>query len=66
MSLEEYEGKWAIYDIEGEKHYVMPLCPNCGKFIKMGHILVNGFGSTKVEGFSCKRCGEIEPERMFL
>ena len=66
MSLEEYEGRYLVYDIEGSDHYVIPHCPNCGRFIKTGSIWVNGAGNTKAKGFNCKKCGEIEPERFFV
>lgn len=36
-------------------------CPECGKYLKAGEVLTNMAGEAKVQGWTCKKHGEIEP-----
>lgn len=36
-------------------------CPECGRYLKAGEILVNLNGDAKAQGFICKKHGEVEP-----
>lgn len=59
--------KVAVFDVGesdlGESDLlVYPRCPECGKFIKEGNILVNGLDEVKFTGWVCKTHGEVTPD----
>ena len=56
-----YSGGWWLYESKEGNLLVMPVCPECHKFIKMGRVLMSD-SAMKFEGFICKTHGEIEPE----
>ena len=40
---------------------VYRVCPNCSRFLKKGAVLTNRIGNIRLEGWTCSRCGEVEP-----
>ena len=36
-------------------------CPECGRYLKSGIVLTNLAGEAKVQGWTCKKHGEVEP-----
>lgn len=36
-------------------------CPECGKYLKTGEVLTNLADEAKVQGWTCKKHGEVEP-----
>ena len=40
---------------------VYRLCPECSRFVKSGKASVNLLGDVRLEGWTCSRCGEVEP-----
>lgn len=49
----------------GDEHgmiQVIPKCPQCGRFIKAGEVLMNGLGAVTFTGWLCGRDGEVQPD----
>lgn len=61
MELTENTPVVAYDDLEGGEIYVIRLCPNCGRFLKVGELLINLLGGIKLTNWMCKKCGEIQP-----
>ena len=56
------ERSWERYDCGDEGDIcVYRRCPECGKWIKEGIIKTNLAGEVKLEGWLCKKHGEVEP-----
>lgn len=53
---------WIYFTGEsGETIGVYCKCPECGRYVKHGKLLINRFGNIKLQGFICKIHGEIQP-----
>lgn len=52
--------RWIYYDTSEGEVGVYLRC-YCGKFLKKGKLFENGLGELKFKGFTCKKCGEVEP-----
>lgn len=54
---------WIYFEGESENETigVYCRCPRCGGYVKRGRLLMNRAGEIKLEGFICKRHGEIQP-----
>jgi len=54
---------WMFFEGETEHETigVYCRCPECGKYVKRGNMLMNGLGEVKFKGFVCKQHGEIQP-----
>jgi PHP family Zn ribbon phosphoesterase len=53
---------WANFEgEEGETIGVYARCPECGKYLKRGRLLLNLAGDVKLEDWKCSKHGEIEP-----
>lgn len=62
MNYDEYEGKYAVYPSpDGSFACFIPRCPNCGRFVKAGEILMNREGEIKEKepNATCKKCGQV-------
>ena len=49
----EYQGSIAVFS---------PQCPNCGRFVKAGSVLINALGEIVEGNAACFKCGEIHME----
>jgi len=53
--------RWCYFSgEENETIGVYARC-SCGRFLKTGELLMNRAGETKLRGWICSRCGEVEP-----
>ena len=54
---------WSYF--EGENEYeeiaVYRRCPECGKYLKKGEVLMNMDGDVKLENWRCSVHGEVKP-----
>ena len=41
--------------------WVLRRCPNCGRFIKVGYLQINGLDEVRGKGWLCGKCGEVQP-----
>jgi hypothetical protein len=44
---------------------VVGFCPKCHFFLKKGKVFVNMLGGVKLEGWTCKRHGEVKPDYLW-
>lgn len=44
---------------------VYPRC-HCGRFLKHGHVLINGLDEVKLVEWTCNRHGEVRPNYEFV
>jgi hypothetical protein len=59
-----YNDKTTWMFFEGEENETIGVycrCPECGRYIKRGKLLMNMDGEIKLQGFICKVHGEIQP-----
>jgi hypothetical protein len=63
MDIEDSFAKISVCfnDPEGGEIIVYRHCPDCGKFIKTGKLFTNILGNVKLEGWICKKDGEVNP-----
>jgi len=55
---------WVHYEGESESETigVYARCPECGRYLKHGKLLINNFmDKMKLTGWTCKKHGEVEP-----
>jgi hypothetical protein len=36
-------------------------CPNCGRFVKEGDVIINMLDNVMLPNWTCSKCGEINP-----
>ncbi len=54
---------WMYFKGESENETigVYCRCPECSCYVRRGELLMNRNGDVKLQGFICKRHGEIQP-----
>ena len=55
----DYDHLMVFFDNDGPA--VLRRCPECGRFLNKGEVFVNGLEETKLEGWICKKHGEVQP-----
>lgn len=65
LDMEIYEDvkRWHRFgnDDEGDDICVYARCPECGRFLTIGRVWENFNEGVKLEGWKCKKHGEVEP-----
>ena len=59
----EDEKRWCNFEGESKEETISVYCrcPKCGRFLKRGKLLMNCEGGVKLEGWNCKKHGDIQP-----
>lgn len=58
----EDEKRWSFFEGEGSGTIgVYRRCPECGRFLKEGELLMNMAGEVKLKNWICKKHGEVKP-----
>lgn len=62
MLTETNQSLFLVFEISGQGElYVLRQCPDCGRFITTGRVLINGLDQLKLPGWQCKKHGEVKP-----
>lgn len=55
--------RWSYFEGESKEETILIYCRcvKCGRFLKRGKLLMNHSGNVKLQGWTCKVHGEIQP-----